>query len=310
MSNKLKGNVLLLITAFSWGSGFIARKLGNAAIPAITFNGLRQLGAAVVLLPIMFYGLKKSGYLSKGRISYKRYHFHRYRVLVGGAVCGICMTLASTLQSMGLATVSAGKSGFITSMYVVITPLFAVMMGRKLEKKMYFCVATAVVGFCLLSLKGGLGSVHIGDWFLLGSAVAFAIQIIAINKYVDKDNDLMLSVIQMAICGILELAFAVPIEQPSLAQFSSCIPALAYSILIPSALGYTCQVVGQKHTDSSSAALILSLESVFSVLVGAIVLHEHMMPRELLGCVLIFVAVIISQVDIRALVNNNNNKQQ
>lgn len=306
MNNKLKGNLLLLVTAFAWGSGFIARKLGNAAIPAITFNGLRQLGAAIVLLPIMFYGLKKSGYLSKSLNSYKRYRFHKYRVLIGGVVCGICMTLASTLQSMGLATVSAGKSGFITSMYVVITPLLAVLMGRKLEKKMYFCVAAAVVGFCLLSLKGGLGSVHIGDWFLLGSAAAFAIQIIAINKYVDKDNNLMLSVIQMAICGILELIVAVPIEQPSIAQFSSCMPALAYSILIPSALGYTFQVIGQKHTDSSSAALILSLESVFSVLVGAIVLHEHMMPRELVGCVLIFAAVIVSQIDLRLLIRKGH----
>lgn len=306
MNNKLKGNLLLLVTAFAWGSGFIARKLGNAAIPAITFNGLRQLGAAIVLLPIMFYGLKKSGYLSKSLNSYKRYRFHKYRVLIGGVVCGICMTLASTLQSMGLATVSAGKSGFITSMYVVITPLLAVLMGRKLEKKMYFCVAAAVVGFCLLSLKGGLGSVHIGDWFLLGSAAAFAIQIIAINKYVDKDNNLMLSVIQMAICGILELIVAVPIEQPSIAQFSSCMPALAYSILIPSALGYTFQVIGQKHTDSSSAALILSLESVFSVLVGAIVLHEHMMPRELAGCVLIFAAVIVSQIDLRLLIRKGH----
>lgn len=306
MNNKLKGNLLLLVTAFAWGSGFIARKLGNAAIPAITFNGLRQLGAAIVLLPIMFYGLKKSGYLSKSLNSYKRYRFHKYRVLIGGVVCGICMTLASTLQSMGLATVSAGKSGFITSMYVVITPLLAVLMGRKLEKKMYFCVAAAVVGFCLLSLKGGLDSVHIGDWFLLGSAAAFAIQIIAINKYVDKDNNLMLSVIQMAICGILELIVAVPIEQPSIAQFSSCMPALAYSILIPSALGYTFQVIGQKHTDSSSAALILSLESVFSVLVGAIVLHEHMMPRELAGCALIFAAVIVSQIDLRLLIRKGH----
>ena len=301
MSNRLKGNLLLLITAFAWGSGFIARKLGNAAIPAITFNGLRQLGAAIVLMPIMIYGLKNSGYLSKGCNSIKRFRFHRYRVVVGGAVCGICMTLASTLQSMGLATVSAGKSGFITSMYVVITPLLAVLMGRKLEKKMYFCVTAAVAGFCLLSLKGGLGSIHVGDWYLLGSAVAFAVQIMAINKYVDKDNDLMLSVIQMAVCGILELLVAVPIEQPSFAQFSSCVPALTYSILIPSAIGYTCQVIGQKYADSTSAALILSLESVFSVLVGAIVLHERMMSRELLGCVLIFAAVVISQVDIRSL---------
>ena len=297
MSNKLKGNLLLLITAFSWGSGFVARKLGNAAIPAITFNGLRQLGAAIVLLPLMLYGLKKSGYLSRKTNSIKRYEFHRYKVIVGGAICGICMTLASTLQSMGLATVSAGKSGFITSMYVVITPLFALLMGRKIQKKTYACIAAAVMGFALLSLNGGLGSVHIGDWFLLGSAAAFALQIIAINKYVDKSNDLLLSVIQMAICGILELAFAVPIEQPSLAQLASCIPALAYSILIPSALGYSCQVVGQKYTNSTPAALILSLESVFSVLVGAIVLHEHMFPKELLGCALIFVAVVTNQVN-------------
>ena len=297
ISNKTKGIILLLITAFAWGSGFVARKLGSSVIPPITFNAMRQFGAALVLLPIMLPGLKKSGYLDRSRNSLRRYEFHKYKVLVGGLVCGICMTLASTLQSMGLATVSAGKSGFITSMYVVITPIFSLALGKKLQPKIYGCVALAVVGFGFLSLTEGLGNVHIGDWLLLGSAACFAAQIMAINRYVDKWNDLLLSVIQMALCGVLEIIVAIPLEHPTMAQLTACIPALAYSILIPSALGYSCQVVGQKHASSTSAALILSLESVFSVLVGAIVLHEHMLPRELLGCALIFIAVVASQIE-------------
>lgn len=298
MSDRLKGNVLLLITAMAWGSGFVARKLGNAEIPPITFNGLRLFVAAIVMLPFVLKGLNTSNYLSRDRLSIQQFEYHRNKVIAGGIICGLIMTFASTFQSLGLATVSAGKSGFITSMYVVLTPLFGLALGNRLKIKNYICVAVAVVGFAFMSLTEGITNVHIGDWFLLASAACSAAQIHAINKYVDKGNALLLTVIEMAICGGIELIFAIPIEQPTLAQFGSCIPALAYSVLVPSALGYACQMAGQKHASPTSAALILSLESVFSVLSGALILHERMLTREILGCILIFAAVIANQVNL------------
>ena len=298
MSNKLKGNLLMLITAMAWGSGFAARKLGTEGFPPIAFNGLRMLGAALVLLPMAMIGLKKSGYLSREGQSYKKYKFHVYRVVAGGVACGLFLTLASTMQTIGLETASAGKSGFITSLYVVITPLFARVFGKKIKKKTWACIVVAMIGFALLSLNEGLGSVHACDIELLIGAAGFAAHIITVNKFVDKGNDIILTVVQLGLCGILELIYAIPAEQPTLTQFVGCVPALLYSVIVSGAIGYGLQIVGQKYTDSTSSALILGLESVFSAVFGAIVLGEMMAFRELLGCLLIFASVIYNQVDI------------
>ena len=306
MGNKLKGNLMMLITAIAWGSGFAARKLGSEAFPPIAFNGLRMFGAALILLPLALISLKKSGYLSKEGQSYRKCRFHWYKVIVGGAICGFFITLASTLQTIGLETVSAGKSGFITSLYVVINPIFARFFGKKIKKETWVCIAVAIIGFALLSLDEGLGSIHAGDIVLLIGAAGFAAQIIAVNKFVDKGNDIILTVVQLGLCGILEMAYAIPLEHPTLAQLAVCVPALLYSIFISGAMGYGLQIVGQKYTDSTSSALILGLESVFSAVFGAIVLGEMLAARELLGCVLIFVAVISNQVDIRALLGRKD----
>lgn len=297
MTNKFKGNVALLITAIAWGSGFIAQKLGNNLIPPLTFNAIRQVMAAIVLCPVLAISLRKSGYLSKqnpiAKITYRR-----NKAFIGGIVCGVFMFAGSVLQQVGLLTVSAGKCGFITALYIVITPVFSIVLGGKVNAKTFVCVGIALVGFGFLSLKEGLGGTKPGDWYSLIGAMCFAAQIVAVNYFVDSHNDILISVLQMIFCGVVGITMALIIENPTWAQVMQAMPTLLYSTFVPTALGFTLQIVGQKYTDSTSAALIMSLESVFAAIFGAIILAERMESRELLGCALIFGAVILDQIRI------------
>lgn len=298
MSDKSKGNLALLFTAVVWGTGFIAQKLGNEVMPPMTFNALRQLMAAIVLCPVMAISLKRSGYLSKEKNTIGQLDYKKHKMLKAFLICGLFMTLGTMTQQIGLVTVSAGKSGFISALYIVFTPVFAVVIGNKVSFKTFGCIALAMLGFGFLSLRGGLGNVTAGDWWTLLSACGFAAQIVSVNAFVDRDNDILISVLQMSFCGGFGLALAIAIEHPTLASAWECMPILLYSTFIPTAIGYTFQIIGQKFTDSTTAALLMSLEAVFAAIFGAIFLKEFMSVRELLGSLLIFIAVILDQVDL------------
>ena len=285
----------------AWGSGFAIRKLGTEAIPPMTFNALRELLGGILLLPMLIYMLKSSGYLDSSRNKYEVIRRRRSRVIKAGLFCGAMFTVASMLQSLGLSTVSAGKSGFITSLYVVLTPFVGLLVGDKIKKKSIFCIIMALIGFVLLSLTGGLGGLAVGDALLFAGAIGFAVHIVAVNRFVDAGNGMLIAVIQMFFLGVVGLAVSIPVEHPTIDQFIACLPPLVFCAFITCTIGNTAQILGQKYTDATTAALIMGLESVFSAVFGAIILSEMMSPRELLGCLLIFVAVCINQIDIGSL---------
>lgn len=297
MKRKTKGNLALLFTAIVWGTGFIGQKIGMTTLPAIGFNGTRQLLAGLVLLPLAIYGLKKKGYFDKTKNSAEVIADRKRRAIRGGLICGIIMSLSTNLQQVGLVTVSAGKSGFITAMYIVFVPIISIFVGVKFTKKVAGCCALAMFGFALLSLRGGLDGATIGDWLTLLCAFGFALQIVAVNHYVDDDNDLLLSVAQFLITGVTSFVVTFLFENYTWEGFVACLPVLIYMALVPTGLGYTFQIVGQKYTDSTTAAFLMSLESVFAVIFGAMFLHESMSGRELLGCVVIFIANMIVQYE-------------
>lgn len=299
MRDKTKGNIALLITSIVWGTGFIGQKIGMTTLPGVGFNGTRQILATLVLLPFAIYSLKRSGYLDRSKHSMAVVTERRRRTLVGGLVCGVFMALGSNLQQLGLVTVSAGKSGFITAIYIVLVPLISIAFGVKLTKKVVLCCIIAMVGFAFLSLRGGLGGATIGDWLTLIAAFAFAFQIIAVNRFVDKDNDIAISVLQLAFTGVVSMIYSFVFENYTWEGFVACIPVLAYMSLVPTAVGFTLQIVGQKYTDATTASFLMSLESVFAVIFGAIILHESMSGREMIGCALIFGANIIVQMSDR-----------
>ena len=295
MSNKNKGNLILLLTAILWGTGFISQKLGNRVMPPMTFNAVRQLMAAVVLTPLVLYGLKKSGYLSRESNMYSQLADRKKRLLKGGVLCGLFMLIGTATQQIGLLTVSAGKSGLISSIYIVFTPLFSVIVGSKVKRRTVICIAIAMTGFAVMSLKGGLGGATPGDWLTLASAAGFAAQIVAVNCFVDKDNAVLLSQLQFFFCGAAGLAVALIMEGPAWAGVLAGIPILLYQTFVPTAGGYTLQIIGQKYTDSSTAALIMSTEAIFAMIFGAIFLHEMMSMREIAGAAIIFAATILGQ---------------
>ena len=295
MSDKNKGNLILLLTAVLWGTGFISQKLGNEVMPPMTFNAVRQLMAAVVLTPVAMRGLRASDYLSVKSNSRERIDFRKKRLLKAGFLCGFFMLIGTATQQIGLLTVSAGKSGFISSIYIVFTPLLSVFVGSKASRRTVFCIALAICGFAVMSLQGGLGGATAGDWLTLVSAAGFAAQIVAVNCFVDKDNAVLISQAQFFFCGIAGLIIALIVEGPTLAAVFAGVPVLLYQTFVPTAGGYTLQIIGQKYTDSSTAALIMSLEAVFAMIFGAIFLHEMMSVREIAGAAIIFAATIIGQ---------------
>ena len=295
MSNKNKGNLILLLTAILWGTGFISQKLGNRVMPPMTFNAVRQLMAAVVLTPLVLYGLKKNGYLSRESNMYSQLADRKKRLLKGGVLCGLFMLIGTATQQIGLLTVSAGKSGFISSIYIVFTPLFSVIVGSKVKRRTVICIAIAMMGFAVMSLKGGISGATPGDWLTLASAAGFAAQIVAVNCFVDKDNAVLLSQLQFFFCGAAGLAVALIMEGPAWAGVLAGIPILLYQTFVPTAGGYTLQIIGQKYTDSSTAARIMSTEAILAMIFGAIFLHEMMSMREIAGAAIIFAATILGQ---------------
>jgi len=295
MSDRAKGNTALLLTALVWGSGFVAQRLGNEILPPMSFNSIRQIMAGLVLLPVLTVSLRSSGYLSREKASIAQISYRRRKALIGGLICGLFMLSGSMLQQIGLVTLTAGKSGFISSIYIVFVPIFSVLLGNHVKRRSIFCVIMAMAGFGVMSLQGGLGTVTTGDWLTLLSAASFAAQIVAVNNFLDRNNDILLSVIQMFFCGITGFTVALFVEHPQLSAVIEGLPLLLYMTFFPTAAGFTLQIVGQKYTDSSSAALIMSLESVFALIFGMLILHEMMSFREAIGAMIIFAATLIGQ---------------
>ena len=295
MTDRTKGNLALLMTAIVWGTGFISQKLGNEVMPPLTFNAVRQLLAGAVLTPLVLRGFSRSGYMSSEKNTEEQLAKKKKRLLLAGFLCGIFMLIGTDTQQVGLLTVSAGKSGFISALYIVIVPFFSVLIGQKVRLRSVFCIILAMMGFAVMSLKGGLGGATAGDWLTLVSAAGFAAQIVTVKVFVDHDNDLAISALQFYFCGIIGIMIALITEHPTPAAVFSGIPILLYQTFVPTAMGYTLQIVGQKYTDSSTAALIMSLEAVFAAVFGAIFLREMMTAREIAGAAIILAATVIGQ---------------
>lgn len=295
MTNRTKGNLALLLTAVLWGTGFISQKIGLDYLPPLSFNSIRQLMAFIVLAPLALNGLAKSGYLSEKQNQNLQLRYKKRRLFLAGAICGFCLFIASATQQIGLLTVSAGKSGFISAVYIVLVPVFSIILGDSVSRRAVFCVILAMFGFAVMSLTGGLGGATVGDWLTLISSAGFAAQIVAVNYYLDKDNAVLISALQMFFAGAFGLIFALILEDPGLHAVWLAMPVLLYQTIVPTTLGYTFQIIGQKYTDPSTAALIMSTEAVFAAIFGTLILGEMMSAREIAGSAIIFAATVIGQ---------------
>ena len=292
-TTQLRGAALLMFTALIWGGAFVAQSVGMDYLGPFAFNGVRNLIGAAALLPVIAFASRLRKSPPEGETVSVR--DQRKKLFRWGAVCGLLLASASLLQQSGMQTASAGKAGFLTALYIVIVPVLGMFMGRRPGVKVWIGVALALVGAYLLSVKGGEG-IATGDLLVIGSAVLFSVHILVIGSVPSDVDGIKLSCIQFFVAAIISFALAFIFETFTLGDvFSAWVPLL-YTGVVSSGIGYTLQILGQRTVNPTVAWLILSLESVFAVLAGWVLLNQPLTSREIVGCVLVFLAVVLAQL--------------
>lgn len=299
MSAKYSKNfILLFITAVIWGVAFVAQSAGMDYVGPYTFNAVRCLLGGIVLIPCVFFltrsakkEQKKDGTASKMPVMDRPKD-----LLIGGLICGFMMFVSTTLQQVGIAYTTVAKAGFITALYIIIVPILGIFLKRKAGLKIWISVVIALVGLYLLCMKGSL-SLSKGDFLILICSICFAIHIMVVNHFTEKVSGTKLSCIQFLFAGALSSVLMFLFEEPHWADIGAAWLPICYAGILSCGVAYTFQIIGQRGTDPTIASLILSLESVVSVLAGWILLGETLSPREILGCVLMFGAIILAQIN-------------
>lgn len=283
---KLRNSALLLLTSLIWGVAFVAQSEGMNYVGPCTFVCSRFFLAFLVLFPIVLFRRKKRlGTLAPYPLTVK-----------AGILCGLALGSASLFQQYGIMTTSVGKSGFITSLYIIIVPILGIFLKRKIPFIVWIGAAIAAVGMYLLCMTESL-RIQSGDILVFACAIVFSIQILFVDTFNEKGVDgIEMSCLQFLTAGCIGLLGTIFFEKPTLANIQGALIPVLYAGLLSSAVGYTLQIIGQKGLNPTIAALLMSLESVFSVLAGWVLLGQVLSRKELLGCALTFTAVILVQI--------------
>ena len=289
MKKQLKGSLALLCGTFIWGSAFIAQSVGMDLIGPFTFQAIRCSLAVVFLFLITLVfdwkiGIQNS--LSKWK---------NKRLWMAGGICGCALFVAASLQQIGLVYTDPGKAGFLTAMYIVLVPMLGIFVHRRPGLNAVFSVVLALVGLYLLSFMG-VSAINVGDLFLIGGALGFAVQILLIDRFAQNLDGLRLNCVQALVVAVLSLPWMLLTEDLDMGNILACWLPLGFAGILSMGVAYSLQIVGQKNLEPTTASLIMSLESVFAALGGWLILHDTMTSRELWGCVLVFAGVIISQL--------------
>ena len=300
MTKKLGANLMLLIAALIWGSTFVVQTTASGSVEPFTFLFSRSFLGFLFLIPVIcFFNYKNNKKLLEHQ---ERQVIKPNKItLVAGVLCGVALTVASYCQQKGISLMTdnaSGKAGFITALYIVFTPIFGFILKRRIPKIVLICVPIATVGFYLLCIKSGF-YIECGDLLTLVSAFFFTFHILIIDYFMEKGADpIKTSCLQFLVLGIISLALAFIFETPNLSDIWASKIEIMYAGFLSSGIAYTLQIIAQKSADPTSATLIMSLESVFAVLSGWVVLGEKLSLKELLGCLLVFVAVLLAQVQL------------
>lgn len=292
---QMKNNAMLLLTALIWGCAFVAQSVGMDYVGPFTFNCVRCLIGSVVLIPVIVLmdRMKKKSGMSEAEIRKERGDTRT--ILTGGICCGVVLAAASSLQQFGILFTTVGKAGFITAMYIVLVPILGIFVGKKVRPLILVCVVIAVAGLYFLCMTEQL-SLGKGDLFVLLCAFVFSIHILVIDHFSPLVDGVRMSAIQFLTAGLL---CAVPMlvwERPVMGEILTAWMPILYAGVMSCGVAYTLQILGQKHADPAVASLLLSLESVFSVLAGWVILGQSLNGKELFGCVLMFVSIILAQL--------------
>ena len=291
MKKQLTGIAFLGIAVLISGSTFVAQSVGMDKVGPFTFQASRCGLAVLFLAPI----------IALFEIRDIKDYFRKWRskkLWISGALCGIALFAASSLQQISLVETDAGKAGFLTTLYVVLVPIIGLFLGKKPSINIVFSIILAVIGLYLLSCMG-VTTISTGDLLLLGCALAFAVQITLIDRLGSDVDGLRLNCIQCLVVAILSALFMFGTEEPRLPDILSCWLPIGYAGVLSMGVAYSMQVLGQQRIEPTTASLIMSLESVIAAISGWLILHETMTFWELMGCALVFLAVILSQIPVK-----------
>ena len=284
----LKGNLYLLAAALIWGIAFVAQTEGMKYVGPFTMQATRFTLAGALMVPVILIGKRKP---SPSDLPFGK-------VLLGGALCGVCLWIASTLQQHGLLYTTVGKSGFITALYIVLVPLMGIFLHKRVGVQVWLAVAIAVVGLYYLCMTD-MSAINFGDILTLACALFFSLQILCVDKVGCYVDGIWLSCIQSFTCAIISFVAMFLFETPSMKDILQAWLPICYAGLLSGGVAYCFQILGQRSTAPTIASLLMSLEAVFAAIAGWLLIGQTLSRGELLGCLLMFVAIILAQIPIQ-----------
>ncbi len=297
---QLRGNIMLIITAFIWGSAFVAQDIAAKVVEPFTFNALRSYVGGIFLIPIIllfgFIDKKNNTPAPSGT---------KKELITGGVACGCALAIASAFQQIGISMgASTGKAGFITAMYILLVPILGLFLGKKVNFTTWISILLGVIGLYRLCITGETGetggsfTLLQSDIFLILCAIGFSCHILVIDKFSQNVNCIAMSCIQFFTCAVINTVLMFVFENPDIKNILSAILPILYVGVMSSGIAYTLQIIAQKDTNPVVASLLMSLESVFALICGWAILGDSMTLREISGCVLVFMGIILSQIPI------------
>ena len=286
----MKNILLLFITATILWTAYLAQSVGMDYVGPFTFTFARSIVGGLFLIPCIMFLRRLRG--EKTKIEVSRVEW------LGGLFCGIALCAASNFQQIGIAYTTVGKAGFITALYVVIVPIMGLFLKKKVPGIVWLCVALSVVGLYLLCMTEGSFTLAYGDFLVFICAILFSVHILVIDYFSPKGDGVVISCIQFLVCGVISGIIMLFTESVRLTDLWAAIGPILYAGVLSSGVAYTLQVVAQKDVNPTVASLILCLESVISALAGWVILHEALNARELFGCFLMFIAIVLAQIPV------------
>ncbi len=299
MLKNLKGNLILLIAAIIWGLAFVAQDKAADTVPPFAINAVRSYIGFLFLIPVcaVFSCKRGEGLVPETKAG-------RKNLALAGLICGVMLTISANLQQFGISSYPDGaaasaRSGFITAMYVVLVPVLGLFLKKKTRLNLWLAVLLSVVGLYLLCLSGGLDRIYGGDLVVFGCAISFALHIMCVDRFAGLVDGVKLSCLQFFVCGTLSTVLTVIFERPTLSGILAAMPYLLFIGIMSSGVAYTLQIIGQQYSENPTvASIIMSLESVFAAL-GGMLFGEVLSLREALGCLVMFAAIVLSQIDLK-----------
>ena len=300
VGRKARANLLLLLTALIWGVAFVAQDVAMESMPPFTFGALRLALAGLALMPCIALlnrmGQKRSSASETERKNLRTMtREERRSLLTAGVCCGIALFLGTSFQQLGIQHTSAGKAGFVTTLYIVLVPVAGLFLGKRVRLHVWLAVLISLAGLFFLCVTEAL-TIGIGEIYLVVNALCFTVHILLVDYFAPRTDCLRMSCIQFLVAALLCSVAMILLETPTLAGIRAGIIPILYAGVLSGAVGYTLQILAQCDTDPTVASLLMCLESVFAVLAGWVILNQALSPRELLGCAGMLIGIVLAQV--------------